>query len=381
MPVYLDYNATTPMGEGILEAMLPYLGSGFGNPSSSHAFGRIAKEAIESARSQIAESVGCQRSQVIFTSGGSEANNLFIKGVASYLKPSQVAISSIEHPSITMPAGSLAGSGWSLRRIRVDGKGQLDMNDAERALSIPTGMASVMLANNESGVLQDLAKVSGLARTCGAWMHTDAVQAFGKIPLDFASLGVHAMTISSHKIYGPKGAGALIVDKRLALFPLIEGGGQESGLRSGTENVAAIVGFGAAAVLAKSRLATFARDTAILKRALEKALLDMGAAIFSDAPTVLPNTVYFAFAGVEGGTLVLEMDRAGFAIASGSACSSGKTEPSGTLLAMDIPSELARGAVRVSLGVGSDEAQIAGFISALKATLKRLSGMAARIQA
>lgn len=377
MPVYLDYNATTPVGEGVLDAMLPHLRTGFGNPSSSHTFGRAAKEAVHNARSQVAEAVGCQSSQVVFTSGGSEANNLFVKGAAGYLKPATIAISSIEHPSIMKPAASLTRSGWLLRKISVDADGLLDMGDAESALSSPSSMVSVILANNETGIIQDVAKVAEMARSSGAWMHTDAVQAFGKIPLDFSSLGVHAMTISAHKIYGPKGVGALIVDKRLALMPLVEGGGQESGLRSGTENVAAIVGFGVAAMLAKTRILDYARHVEYLKKKLESALLDMGAVLFSRGVPCLPNTAYFSFAGIDGGTLVLEMDRAGFAIASGSACSSGATEPSETLLAMGVSPDLARGAVRVSLGAGSHDSHVADFVAALKAALRRLSGMAA----
>ncbi|MHB1300141.1 MAG: cysteine desulfurase family protein [Burkholderiales bacterium] len=377
MPVYLDYNATTPVGEEVLDAMLPHFRTGFGNPSSSHIFGRAAKEAVHNARSQVAEAVGCQSSQVIFTSGGSEANNLFVKGAAGYLQPATIAISSIEHPSIMKPAASLTRSGWLLRKISVETDGLLDMRDAESALSNPVGLVSVMLANNETGIIQDVAKVAEMARSRGAWMHTDAVQAFGKIPLNFSSLGVHAMTISAHKICGPKGVGALIVDKRLALMPLIEGGGQESGLRSGTENVAAIVGFGVAATLAKTRLLDYARHVECLKKKLESALLDMGAVFFSRGVPCLPNTTYFSFVGIDGGTLVLEMDRAGFAIASGSACSSGATEPSETLLAMEVSPDLARGAVRVSLGAESRDSHVADFVTALKAVLRRLSSMAA----
>jgi cysteine desulfurase len=380
MPVYLDCNATTPVGEEVLEAMLPYLRAGFGNPSSAHSFGRMAREAVENARSQIASALGCASSQVIFTSCGSEANNHFIKGLAGYVKPSQIAVSAIEHPSVSKSAESLARSGWTVRKIRVDEKGVVDMHDAEAAMSAPTGMLSVMLANNETGAVQNIGMLSEMARSRKIWMHTDAVQAFGKIPFDFPSLGVHAMTISSHKIYGPKGAGALILDKRLSLNPLIDGGGQESGLRSGTENVAAIVGFGVAAMLARTRQEHFASSMAKMKLHLEEALRGMGAVFFSDAARTLPNTAYFSFPGIEGGTLVSEMDRMGFAIASGSACSSGKTEPSGTLLAMGISPELARGAVRVSLGLENTDAHIAGFLEAMHRTLDRLSSMASRIQ-
>lgn len=380
MPVYLDYNATTPVDEEVLEAMLPYLGAGFGNPSSAHSFGRMAKEAVENARIQIAAALGCSSSQVIFTSCGSEANNHFLKGLAGYLRPAQVVVSAIEHPSISKSAESLTRSGWTVRKIRVDETGLVDMNDVEAAISKPTGMLSVMLANNETGVVQDVAMLSEMARSRKIWMHTDAVQAFGKIPFDFPSLGVHAMTISSHKIYGPKGAGALILDKRLSLNPLIDGGGQESGLRSGTENVAAIVGFGVAATLARSRQEHSASSMAKMRLRLEEALRGMGAAFFSDASCTLPNTAYFSFPGIEGGTLVSEMDRLGFAIASGSACSSGKTEPSGTLLAMGVSPELARGAVRVSLGRENTDAHIVDFLEAMRRTLNRLSSMSSRLQ-
>ena len=381
MAIYLDYNATTPVREEAIEAMLPLLKSGFGNPSSAHSFGRMAKEAVHGARIRIAHAVCCQPSQVIFTSGGSEANNLFLKGLGSTLKPSALAISSIEHPSIAKPAETLVRSGWTLRRISVDTNGFLDMMDAERALSNSCSMASVMLANNETGAIQDVKTMAGLARSKKVFVHTDAVQAFGKIPIDFSALGVHALSISAHKILGPKGIGALILDKRLALSPLIEGGGQESGLRSGTENVAAIAGFGLAAELAASELSCRMAMLGELREALEQGLVGMGAMLFSKNGPRLSNTAYFSFNGIDGPTLVTEMDKAGFAIASGSACSSGATEPSATLLAMGVDPDLARGAVRVSLGHGNTESQIADFLSALRAVLSRLSGMMQRLQA
>ncbi len=381
MTVYLDYNATTPVREAVLDEMLPYLKSGFGNPSSAHVYGRLAKEAVVKARSRIAQAVGCQPSQVIFTSGGSEANNLFLKGLAASLKPSKIAISAIEHPSVAKPAETLACSGWALRRIAVDQHGFLDMNDAKSALSPPCSMVSVMLANNETGAIQDVERIAELARSEKICMHTDAVQAFGKIPLDFSKLGVHAMTISAHKIYGPKGVGALIVDKRLPLMPLIEGGGQESGLRSGTENVAAIVGFGAAAEHAVSGMSDLMSRIGWLREKLECGLSEMGAFLFSKAGLRLPNTTYFSFPGIDGPTLVTEMDRAGFAIASGSACSSGATEPSATLLAMGVDADLARGAVRVSLGLENTESHVGDFLAAMHVTLSRLSGMMRRLQA
>ncbi len=380
MSVYLDFNATTPVREEVLDEMLPWLRSGFGNPSSSHYLGRAAREAMEHARSRVADAVGCEPREVIFTSGGTEANNLFIKGLASSLPPSRISISSIEHPSIAKPARSLTRSGWSLHAISVDENGLLDMDDAGNAFS-EGGIASIMFANNECGVVQDIRRIAEMAKSGRTWMHTDAVQAFGKIPLDFKALGVHAMSLSAHKIYGPKGAGALIVDGRLPMMPILEGGGQESGLRSGTENVAAIAGFGAAAEIAVSRMAALTEAVASLNGKLASALAAMGAVLFSRNVPALPNTLYFAFEGLDGGTLVTEMDRAGFSVASGSACSSGATEPSSTLLAMGVNPDLARGAVRVSLGEGVVDEQVSAFIAALKSTISRLSGMMRRLQA
>lgn len=376
MPVYLDYNATTPVGEEVLDAMLPYLKSDFGNPSSIHAFGRRAKDAIEEARARVARSIGCRSSQVVFTGSGSEANNLFIKGIAGTLGVSTLAISAIEHPSIAKPAKFLTRLGWSLEFMGVGTDGLLDMAEAENILE-SASVVSVMLANNETGAIQDVSGLAKAARSRKIWMHTDAVQAFGKIPIDFPSLGVHAMTLSAHKIYGPKGVGALILDKRIALTPQIDGGGQESGMRSGTENVAAIVGFGVAAELAVSRMQNLAGKLRKLKAVLEQGLSEKGAVLFSKASQCLPNTTCFSFPGVDGGTLVVELDRAGYAVASGSACASGKTEPSGTLLAMGIAPDLARGAVRVTFGAESSESHVAGFLSALGSVMTRLSGMAA----
>jgi cysteine desulfurase len=234
--VYFDHNATTPVDERVLEAMLPFLRGRYGNASSRHELGTVARRAVDAAREQVAALVNVRPSQVIFVSGGTEANNAFIKGTASYLKPSQVAVSAIEHPCVAKPAQELARAGWKLRKLAVTGDGVLDLADLETALREPTGLVSVMLANNETGVVQDVAGAGERARRARAWMHTDAVQALGKIPVDFPSLNVHAMTLSAHKIYGPKGAGALIVDKRRAPAPHPRRR-PRAGLRSGTENV------------------------------------------------------------------------------------------------------------------------------------------------
>jgi len=375
--VYFDHNATTPVDERVLEAMLPYLRGEFGNASSRHEYGTVARKAVNGAREKVAALVNVQPSQVVFVSGGTEANNFFIKGAAGYLKPSQVAVSAIEHPCVAKPAQDLARQGWKVRTLAVTRDGEIDLDEVDAALVQATGIVSVMLANNETGVIQNVGEVAARARRAGAWMHTDAVQALGKIPLDFRALAVHGMTISAHKIYGPKGAGALVVDKRLELRPLLAGGGHESGLRSGTENVAAIVGFGAACELAAERMGELAARTNALRERLERGLRELGAVIFGERAARVPNTSYFAFRGIDGEALVIELDKQGYAVAAGAACSSTSTEPSATLLAMGVAPELARGAVRFSLGAGNTPGEVESFLEVLAATVARLKRLAA----
>ena len=377
--VYFDHNATTPVDDRVLEAMLPYLRGEYGNASSRHDLGTRARKAVDGAREQVAALVNARPSQVIFVSGGTEANNLFIKGAAGYLKPSQVAVSAIEHPCVAKPAQDLARQGWKLRKLAVTRDGRLDMADAAEALQSPTGIVSVMLANNETGVILEVAAVAEKARAANAWMHTDAVQALGKIPVDFAALGVHAMTLSAHKLYGPKGAAALVIDKRLQLKPIIHGGGHEQGLRSGTENVPAIVGFGAACALAAGRMQALAPRLEAMRTRFEQGLEGLGAVIFGDRAPRIPNTTYFAFKGILGETLVIELDKAGYAIAPGAACSSANPEPSATLLAMGVDPELAVGAVRFSLGAGNTPDQVDEFLQALKSVVNRLRSMTAMV--
>lgn len=375
--VYFDHNATTPVDERVLEAMLPYLRERFGNASSRHEFGTVARRAVDAARERVAALVGVQPSQVVFVSGGTEANNLFLRGAAAYLKPSQIAVSSVEHPCVAKPAQDLGRQGWSVRKLRADHTGAIEIGDVETALAVPTGLVSVMLVNNETGVIQNVAAVGEQARRAGALMHTDAVQALGKIPVRFRELNVHAMSLSAHKIYGPKGAGALIIDKRLELKPLLQGGGHERGLRSGTENVPAIVGFGAACELASQRADALAARLGELRGPLEAGLREMGATIFGAKADRVANTSYFALDGIDGEALVIELDKAGFAVAAGAACSSTSTEPSATLLAMGVAPEQARGAVRFSLGAGNTEAEVERFLGALNAVARRLRRLAA----
>jgi cysteine desulfurase len=377
MHVYFDHNSTTAPDERVLEAMLPFLKGEYGNASSRHEFGTRARKAVNRAREQVAGLVNVQALQVVFVSGGTEANNLFIKGAAAYLKPTQVVVSGIEHPCVAKPAQDLARQGWKLRKLAVRPNGLVDLADVDAALTDATGLVSVMLANNETGVIQPVAEIAAKARGKRAWMHTDAVQALGKIPVDFEALGVHAMTISAHKIYGPKGAGALVVDKRLELKPIIHGGGHEMGLRSGTENVPAIVGFGAACELAQERMDKISGHLQALRGRADQGVSALGAVIFGQGAPRIPNTTYFAFPDIDGETLVIELDKAGFAVASGSACSSTSTEPSATLLAMGVAPELARGAVRVSFGVRNTAGQVEDFLQALSAVLNRLRRLTA----
>ena len=379
-PVYFDHNATTPLDPRVLEGMLPYLAAQYGNASSRHEYGRAARRAIDEARQRVAFAVGAHPTEVVFTSGGSEANNLFIKGAAACLSAGVVAISAIEHPCVREPAKQLTRSGWRLREIAVDSNCRVASADFSKVLAEKPAIVSVMLANNETGAIQDIAALAGQAKPIRAWFHTDAVQAFGKRPVDFRMLngaGVHALTLSAHKLGGPKGAGALVVDKRVELQALIAGGGHERGLRSGTENVAAIVGFGLAAELAVTRLDERAIRLAALRDELDAGLVAQGATIFAGAAERLPNTSYFAFADIDGETLVGKLDRAGFAVAAGAACSSANPEPSHVLLAMGIESRLARGAVRVSLGADNTTLQVRDFLAALQTTILQLKGLTA----
>jgi len=373
--VYLDHNATTAVDDGVLAAMLPYFRDRYGNPSSRHCYGREARRAIDEAREQVAVSLGAASAQVIFTSGGTEANNLALHGLASGLQPSRLLVSAIEHPCVMQPALALARQGWGLHQLAVTTDGVLDAEDLRAALDEPTALASVMLANNETGVLLDVARVVEEAHQKGALVHTDAVQAVGKVAVCFDALDVDAMTISGHKIHGPKGIGALIVDKRVDLQPMITGGGHEKGFRAGTENVPAIVGLAAACRLAEQNLARKLLESESLRDRLEQGLKPLGAVIFGERSERLPNTSDFAFPGIDGETLVMALDQAGYAVASGSACSSGSPEASHVLQAMGMAWETARGAVRVSLGRENTAQEVDGFLQVLAAELGRLRNL------
>jgi len=376
--IFLDNNSTTLLDPRVLEAMLPYMQNQYGNATSRHLYGRAARQALDQAREQVAEACGAHPSQVIFTASGTEANNFAILGMAGNNEHAkQIAVSAIEHPAVTRPAFALRENGYRVAVIATDNFGKVDPLSLDVALEKPTSLVSVMLANNETGVIQDIAKLAEIAKSKGALFHTDAVQGLGKLSLDFESLGVHAMTVSSHKINGPQGAGALILDKRVDIKPLLHGGGQEKGIRSGTENVAAIVGFGAACALLKTERETRSEVTGQLRNSFELGLKDLGATIFGDKAARLANTSFFAFNEIEGETLVMALDRKGFAVASGSACSSDSTEPSHVLMSMGVAPDLARGAVRVSFGAKNTSDELNRFLAALQSEVQRLRELTA----
>ncbi|QBQ55334.1 cysteine desulfurase family protein [Nitrosococcus wardiae] len=376
MAIYFDHNAGAPLDERVLEAMLPYLRAQQGNPSSVHRYGRIAREAIEQARAQVAALVQAAPSQVVFTSGGTEANNLAVFGVMGPRPQGHLAISAVEHPSLREPALSLRAQGLTVTEIEVDSQGRVTPSTLESALRPDTRLVSVMWASNETGVLQDIPALSKGIREQGCIFHTDAVQVVGKLPLDFRRSGVHLMSLSAHKMGGPKGIGALVVDSSLDLAPLLQGGGQEKGRRSGTENVAAIVGFGKAAELVSAELHHRAQAWSQWREYLEQALRQLPeVVIFGEKAERLPNTVFFAAPGIEGETLLMALDKAGIGVSSGSACGSGSHQPSHVLLAMGIAPELAQGAIRVSFGAGNNLDQIDELVAVLKSQIEQLQRM------
>lgn len=374
---YFDHNSTTALKTEVLEAMLPFMAQQTGNATSNHSFGRVARTAVEQAREQVAAAVGAYANQIVFTASGTEANNFAVRGICSTLDTGQILTSAIEHPCVTRPAIAMQAFGYKQHHIKVDANCNINMAHLQKWLATPTNLVSVMLANNETGVIQDITKIAELARKHKTYVHTDAVQALGKIPVDFFALNVHAMTVSSHKIGGPLGAGALVLDKRIDIQPLLYGGGQERGLRSGTENVAAIVGFGAACELATGNLTAFDMHTNNLRQHLEVGLAKLNAVVFGHNGLRLPNTSFFAFANLDGDTLVTALDKAGFAVASGSACSSNSGEPSHVLLAMGVPDDLAKGAVRVSFGMTNTLDQAQRFLKVLELEVARLRNLTA----
>ena len=373
MPAYLDNNATTNMPEQVVAAMLPYLTQTIGNPSSVHRYGRMSRQAIDDARIQVAALVNAEPSQVIFTSGGTEANNLAILGSCKTLKLTRLAVGATEHPSVIEPAEMQAKENAVLDFIKVTEQGVITEGAFNAALHSDTKLVSVMLANNETGVIQNLQPLIEIAKRKGIWFHSDVSQAAGKVEVDIKQLPVQLMTLSSHKLYGPRGVGALIIDKSIEIDPIMVGGGQEKNLRSGTENIAAIVGFGKAAELAKSELQSRTELLTQMQSQLEQGLHKIpSVTIFSENEKRLPNTTLFAIEGIEGETLLMQLDRKGFAVSSGSACHSSKIEASHVLQAMGIDDRIGSRAIRVSLGIENTAADMEGFLSAVNQILETL---------
>ncbi|HLI10619.1 MAG TPA: cysteine desulfurase family protein [Alphaproteobacteria bacterium] len=366
--VYLDYNATAPLRAEAREAVALALAE-TGNPSSVHWYGRGARRRVEEARAQVAALLHAEAAEIIFTSGGTEANNLALAGCA---RP-RLLVSDIEHDSV-LAAAPLA------ERIPVDDRGlvRLDVLEAKLAADPRLSLVSVMLANNETGVIQPLAELAALAHARGALVHCDAVQAVGKISVDFAALGVDLLSFSAHKIGGPPGIGALAIRPNLALHPLIRGGGQEKGRRSGTENLPGIVGFGAAAAVASAALANYAR-LAAWRDHLERGVRAIAprAQFFGQSAPRLPNTACFTMPGVASETQVMALDLAGVAVSAGSACSSGKVRPSHVLRAMGADNVAAGSAIRVSLGWESQAGDVDRFLNAWASLYARAGNRAA----
>ena len=375
--VYFDHNATTAIDKKVLGVMMPYLEMQQGNPTSQHSFGRYARTAIEEAREQVALAIHAHPTEVIFTSGGTEANNMIVHGAAIKNSQSTLVRSNIEHPCVSRPMEALAQQGWHQDLLKVNHDGVISKEAYKDINRNNIGLVSVMLANNETGVIQDMSLLHDFAKEKKALSHTDAVQAFGKIDVRFDELHIDAMTLSSHKIYGPQGVGALILNKRSDIEPLIYGGGQEKNLRSGTENIAAIVGFGKACELISESMKVTSMYTRELQKMLEMSLKELGAVIFAGNISRLSNTTFFAFKDIEGSTLLTALDKKGFAIASGSACSSVNKEPSHVLLAMGIDEDLARGALRISFGNKNTIHEVKGFMETLKKELQNLKQLTA----
>lgn len=364
--IYLDHNATTCCDERVVEAMLPYLHAMYGNPSSLYKLGRVARSAIDIAREQLSALIDAPGTQIVFTSGGTEANALALANTRDV----GLAISAIEHPSIFENAEYHRQCFRDLQTLAVDGSGVLPLLSLDNVNWQAGDIASVMLANNETGVIQDLAAIVEHLAENGVNVHTDAVQALGKTSISFKKLGVKLMSLSSHKIYGPKGCGALVVAEDFVLKPWLRGGDQQYGWRAGTENVAAIVGFGKAAELAKTELGARQARMLALRMRLEQALRTIpGLVIFAEHAKRLPNTVQFGIPGISGEMLLMQLDQRNIAVSSGSACSASSGEISPVLTAMGVEASLAKSAIRVSLGKDNQETEIDQFIDVLKALI------------
>jgi len=365
-PIYLDYNATTPVAPEVVEAMLPYLHEHWGNPSSSHAFGRRAHAAVDAARQQVAELIGCAADEIVFTSGGTEANNLAVHGVTeAVVERRHVVTSAIEHPSVAAPCAGLERQGWRICRLEVDHDGRVILDQLTANIGAGTALVTIMHSNNETGVLQPIATIAQAAHTAGALMHTDAAQSLGKIPVDVNLLDVDLLSIAGHKLYAPKGVGALYVRRGTSLKPFMLGAGHEHGLRPGTENVASIAGLGAACDLARRSVGAAGARMLELRNRLWELLSSRvsGLILNGDLKERLPNTLNVCFPKVSGtAPLAATPD---VAASTGAACHDGRETPSAVLLAMGVSAAQAIGSVRLTLGRSTTDAEIERAADAL----------------
>jgi cysteine desulfurase len=380
--IYLDHAATTPVDELVVEAMLPYFGTRFGNPSSIHSFGRAALEALDDARERVADVLGASRKEIVFTGGGSEADNLAIKGVALAQreagKGAHVITSAIEHHAVLHAVEQLEAFGFETTVLPVDADGLVRPDDLRAAIRPDTVLASIMYANNEIGTVQPLAELGAICHERGVLLHTDAVQAAGALPLDVIALNVDLLSLAAHKFYGPKGVGVLYVRRGTQLLPQINGGGQERRRRAGTENVAGIVGLTTALRLAEERRAGYVAQCMALRERLLAGIAErIPESYLNGHPTKrLPNNANVAFDGVEGESVLLLLDQQGVAASSGSACTSGALEASHVLLALGLPHERAIGTVRFTLGKDTTQAEIDYLLDVLPPLIEQLRSVA-----
>ena len=373
--IYLDHNATTPVALEVMEAMKPYWGDGYGNPSSGYSLGRRAKEALEEARANVAQLLGCSPSEIVFTSGGTESNNMVIKGVAHSLaqKGRHIITTAIEHPAITNPCLFLQDQGYNVTFLPVDSTGLVDPTTVKAAIRSSTVLISVMHANNETGTIQPIPEIGAIAREAGVLFHTDAAQSVGKIPAQVSDLRVDFLSVAGHKVYAPKGVGALFIRDDLKIEPFVHGAGQESGRRAGTENVMFGVALGRALALAGERMGEDTERIGHLRDRLHSLLSEnVPGLVLNGRPEArLPNTLNVSLPGVDGATLLNAIPE--ICASTGAACHDRTVQLSHVLSAMRIPEEIGRGAIRLTLGRGNSEAEIekaAGLIIAAYNNLK-----------
>ena len=377
--VYLDHNATTPTHPEVVKEMLPYYGKIYGNPSSIHQFGQEARKAIDEAREKVADFIGAIQEEIIFTSGGTEADNFAIKGIAyaNEKKGKHIITSSIEHHAVLNPCKYLEKQGFQVTYLPVDKYGLVDPDEVEKAITKETILITIMHANNEIGTIEPIAEIGKIAKEKGICLHTDAVQTVGKIPVNVNKLNIDSLSLSAHKIYGPKGIGGLYVRKGIRIQPLIEGGHHEKNRRAGTENVPAIVGLGKAVEIAKTTLDKESIYLTNLRDGLCSGIGEKIDSVYLNGHPVkrLPNTLNMSFEFVEGESIILNLDMKGIAVSSGSACTSGSLEPSHVLKAMGVEPAIAQGSVRFSLGKDNTEEDIDYVLEVLPEIIVRLRAM------